>query len=64
MKYGAKFGLATMPKPLKSSAIKRLIERALWKQGIRKPLLVCNNRRGWKAAHGFRKFYRCKSRFD
>ena len=28
MKYGAKFGLATIPKELKSSAIKRLIERA------------------------------------
>jgi integrase len=35
MKYGAKFGLATYPKPLKSAAIKRLIERALWEQGIR-----------------------------
>ena len=55
MKYGAKFGLATMPKPLKSSAIKRLIERALWKQGIRKPLLVCNNRRGWKASSWIQK---------
>ena len=34
MKYGAKFGLATNPKKLKSSGIKRLIEQALWEQGI------------------------------
>jgi integrase len=38
MKYGAKFVLATIPKPLKSSAIKRLIERALWEQGLRHTL--------------------------
>jgi hypothetical protein len=61
MKYGAKFGLATIPRPLKSSAIKRLIERALWEQGIRKPLLVGNNRHEWKAAHGFRKFYKSRA---
>lgn len=61
MKYGAKFGLATIPKPLKSSAIKRLIERALWEQGIRKPLLKGSNRHEWKAAHGFRKFYKSRA---
>ncbi|MGA7367979.1 MAG: hypothetical protein WBX01_02545 [Nitrososphaeraceae archaeon] len=36
--YGAKLGLATAPKRLKSSGIKRLLERALWEQGIREPL--------------------------
>jgi integrase len=35
IKYGAKLGLATIPKKLKSSGIKRLLERALWEQGIR-----------------------------
>jgi hypothetical protein len=35
VKYGAKWGLATVPKKLNSSAIKRMIERALWEQGIR-----------------------------
>jgi hypothetical protein len=35
--YGAKWGLSTAPKKLHSSAIKRLIERALWEQGIRRP---------------------------
>ena len=50
--YGAKWGLATAPRKLQSSAIKRLIERALWEQGIRKPLPKGKNRHEWKAAHG------------
>jgi hypothetical protein len=33
--YGARWGLATNPKRLQSSAIKRLLSRALWEQGIR-----------------------------
>jgi integrase len=61
MKYGAKFGLATHPKPLKSSAIKRLIERALWEQGIRQPLSSGINRHEWKAAHGLRKYYKSRA---
>lgn len=36
--YGARWGLATCPKRLKSSAIKRLLDRALWEQGVRQPL--------------------------
>lgn len=59
--YGAKWGLATAPKKLHSSAIKRLIERALWEQGIRKPLPEGKNRHEWKAAHGFRKFYKTRA---
>jgi hypothetical protein len=38
MDYGAKFGLAATPKKLESVAVKRIIERGLWEQGIRKPL--------------------------
>jgi integrase len=56
--YGAKLGLATCPKKLKSSGIKRLIERALWKQGLRQPLTKGVKRHEYKAAHGFRKFYK------
>ena len=56
--YGAKLGLATYPKKLKSSGIKRILERALWEQGIRKPLKPGERRHEWKAAHGFRKFYK------
>jgi hypothetical protein len=56
--YGAKWGLATNPKKLKSSGVKRLLERALWEQGIRQPLKEGAKRHEWKAAHGFRKFYK------
>jgi hypothetical protein len=50
--YGARLGLATFPKRLKSSGIKRLIERALWEQGIRQTLKSGAKRHEWKAAHG------------
>ncbi|MGB6674106.1 MAG: hypothetical protein WBE34_16880 [Candidatus Nitrosopolaris sp.] len=36
VKYGAKWGLATAPKRLNSSGIKRMIERALWEQSTKK----------------------------
>jgi hypothetical protein len=61
MNYGAKWGLATSPKKLKSSGIKRLLERALWEQGIRQPLTNGIRRHEWKAAHGFRKFYKSRA---
>src|SRR6187200_3478718 len=59
--YGARWGLATNPKKLKSSGIKRLLERALWEQGIRQPLKDGEKRHEWKAAHGFRKFYKSRA---
>ena len=61
MNYGAKWGLATSPKKLKSSGIKRLLERAVWEQGIRKPLTEGTNRHEWKIAHGYRKFYKSRA---
>jgi hypothetical protein len=61
MNYGAKFGLATSPQKPASSAIKRLIERATWEQGLRQPLKNGQRRHEWKAAHGFRKFYKTRS---
>jgi hypothetical protein len=59
--YGAKLGLATCPKKLKSSGIKRLLERALWEQGIRSPLQNGAKRHEWKAADGVRKFYKSRA---
>jgi integrase len=56
--FGARLGLATIPKKLKSSGIKRLLERALWEQNIRQPLKEGEKRHEWKAALGFRKFYK------
>jgi hypothetical protein len=59
--YGFKNGLATSPKKLKSSGIKRIIERALWEQGVRHPLPVGIRRHEWKAAHGMRKFFKSRA---
>ena len=58
MNYGAKFGVATYPKKLKSSGIKSLLERAIRSQGLCKPLPAGVNRREWKGAHGLRKYYK------
>ncbi|MGB6530535.1 MAG: hypothetical protein WBF33_20715, partial [Candidatus Nitrosopolaris sp.] len=35
-----------------------LLERALWEQGLRHPLSKGVRRHEWKAAHGFRKYYK------
>lgn len=61
MDYGAKFGLAAEPKKLRSIAVKRIIERGLWEQGIRKPLPEGIKHHEWKAAHGFRKYFKTKA---
>jgi integrase len=61
MDYGAKFGLAANPKKLESAAVKRIIERGLWEQGIRKPLPEGAKHHEWKAAHGFRKYFKTKA---
>ena len=61
MNYGTSWGLATSPRKLKSSGIKRLLDRAVWEQGIRKPLIEGVNRREWKIAHGYRKFYKSRA---
>lgn len=61
MDYGAKFGLAENPNKLKSVAVKRIIERGLWEQGIRKQLPDGVKHHEWKAAHGFRKFFKTKA---
>ncbi len=55
---GQSFGLAADPKKLKSIAVKRIIERGLWEQGIRKPLKNGMKHHEWKAAHSFRKILR------
>jgi hypothetical protein len=59
--YGANLGFASSPKKLKSSGIRRILERALWEQGLRKPLRSGEKRHEWKAAHGFRKFYKTRT---
>jgi hypothetical protein len=61
MNYGARWGLATNPKRLQSIAVKRLLDRALWEQGIRHTLPAGKKRHEWKGAHGYRKFYKSRA---
>jgi hypothetical protein len=61
MNYGARWGLATNPKKLQSIAVKRLLDRALWEQGIRHTLPLGKKRHEWKGAHGYRKFYKSRA---
>jgi hypothetical protein len=59
--YGARWGLATNPKRLRSTAIKRLLSRALWEQGIRQALPPGVKRHEWKGAHGYRKAFKSRA---
>jgi hypothetical protein len=51
-------GMVTAPKKLKAAGVKRLIERALKAQGIRKALQEGQRRHEFQADHGFRKFFK------
>jgi site-specific recombinase XerC len=53
-------GLVTKPKKLASSGIKRLIERAIWAQGLRKKLETGNKRHPFQAIHSFRKWFKTR----
>ncbi|MDN5846713.1 MAG: hypothetical protein L0H53_10620 [Candidatus Nitrosocosmicus sp.] len=61
VKYGANWGLATIPKKLESVAIKRIIDRALRIQGIRHNLTEGQKRHEFKAMHGFRKYFKSRA---
>ena len=54
-------GLVTIPKQLKSLGLKRLMERALKAQGIRKNLPEGQKRHEFQADHGLRKFFKTHS---
>lgn len=51
-------GIANMPVRLKSSGIKRLMEDALWSQGIRRRLEPGKRRHEFQADHGYRKWFK------
>jgi hypothetical protein len=53
-------GLATVPIKLKSSGIKRLMERALYGQGIRSRLKEGKKRHEFQVDHGYRKFFKTR----
>ena len=58
---GGKYGLATCPKKIGSEAIKRIVSRALYAQGLRYRLSQGVRRHEWKGVHGFRKFYKSRA---
>lgn len=53
-------GLVSKPKKLASSGIKRLIERAIWAQGLRSKLELGKKRHPFSAVHSFRKWFKTK----
>jgi len=53
-------GFATKPKKLAASGIKRLIERAIWAQGLRKKLENGKKRHPFSAIHSFRKWFKTR----
>ena len=52
--------VVTKPKKLASSGIKRLIERAIWAQGLRSKLEYGKKRHPFSAVHSFRKWFKTR----
>jgi integrase len=59
-KRGYMKGLVTAPKKLKSSGVKRLMEDALWTQGLRKKLREGKRRHEFQTDHGLRKWFKTR----
>jgi hypothetical protein len=59
-KRGYMKGLVTAPKKLKSGGVKRLMEDALWTQGLRSKLEPGRRRHEFQADHGFRKWFKTR----
>ena len=53
-------GLVTKPKKLTSLGIKRLMERAIWAQGLRKKLEPGKKRHPYQASHSLRKWFKTR----
>jgi hypothetical protein len=53
-------GLATMPKKLTSLGLKRLMERAIWAQGLRNKLEPSKKRHPYQANHSLRKWFKTR----
>ncbi len=57
-KYTNTVGTVTIPNKLSSIAVKRLIKRALWAQGLRKELEGEKKRHDFATCHTLRKFFK------
>jgi hypothetical protein len=53
-------GLVIRPKKLASLGVKRLMERAIWAQGLRKKLENGNKRHPFQANHSLRKWFKTR----
>jgi integrase len=53
-------GLVTCPKKLTSLGVKRLMERAIWAQGLRKKLEPGKKRHPFQALHSLRKWFKTR----
>jgi hypothetical protein len=53
-------GFVTRPNKLAASGIKRLIERAIWAQGLRKKLEEGKKRHPFQAVHSYRKWFKTR----
>jgi hypothetical protein len=53
-------GLATLPKKLSSLGVKRLMERAIWAQGLRSKLEPGKKRHPYQANHSLRKWFKTR----
>lgn len=53
-------GLASVPKKLSSLGVKRLMERAIWAQGIRKKLEPGKKRHPYQPNHSLRKWFKTR----
>jgi hypothetical protein len=51
----------SIPKKLKSSGVKALVENAIWTQGLRRKLPPGKTRHEFQADHGFRKFFKTRA---
>jgi hypothetical protein len=56
--HAANKSMATNPQKLDAEAIKKLLQRALKVQGLRKPLSEGEHRHEFKTTHAFRKFFK------
>jgi integrase len=53
-------GVVTIPKQLRPDGIKRLMERALWAQGVRKNLTKNKSRHEFQVNHSYRKWFKTR----
>ena len=59
-KQGFRRGFIDSPKKLKSTGVKRLMEDAIWNQGLRKKLEPGKKRHEFQTDHGLRKWFKTR----